>query len=140
MVGEGKVNINTLALETNAGNVYLDTQIFKYKPKQAGKVKKMNITVALIASGADGCSRAKPITPESCFNLTMAYLHAAGEMGVDLAVLPENWSVYIHGYVLLFLVNSCFVKLFRIYTVRSQKKSQTTMSFFIRVPTRKLRA
>lgn len=66
-------------------------QIFKYKPKQAGKVKKMNVTVALIASGADGCSRAQPITPESCFKLTMDYLQTAGKMGIDLAVLPENW-------------------------------------------------
>ena len=90
-MGEGSVAIDSEA-EASVDSTYWDAQIFTYKPKHlGGKIKKANITVALIASGADGCSRAKPISPASCFNLTLGYLHAAGKMGIDLAVLPENW-------------------------------------------------
>ena len=108
-MGEGTVNISSLAYETNAHKVYRDMQIFKYKPKQAGKVKKMNVTVALIASGADGCSRAQPITPESCFTLTMDYLQAAGKMGIDLAVLPENWLVLYCYFCLIAVLFNYFI-------------------------------
>ena len=97
-MGEGSVAIDT-ELKASADSDYVDAQIFTYKPKHAdGKVKKVNITVALIASGADGCTRAKPISPASCFNLTLGYLHAAGKMGVDLAVLPENWWVGLDNF------------------------------------------
>ena len=65
-------------------STYMDSQLVAY-PEGSGWAPKgsgRRATIAAVALGADGTSN---------FTLALRYLEAAGEQGVDLAILPEQF-------------------------------------------------
>ena len=86
--GAGQVDVE-LELQDGAG--YADATLFTYAPK----VEKGRglVTVAGLAYGADGGCAGHGFRPSNASErdaLILSYLHHAGQLGVDLAILPEN--------------------------------------------------
>jgi hypothetical protein len=79
----------TLDRKHEAGT-YVDVQVYTYKAKNV--TGRGQVRVAALALGADGGCGSKD-RPTSAANGTariFQYLNRAGELGVDLSVLPEN--------------------------------------------------
>ena len=86
-VGSGSVHAE-LRLQEKAS--YADAQLFTYATKSS--IGRGLVSVAALAYGADGgCAQgAHPANASERDALIFRYLHHAGQMGVDLAVLPEK--------------------------------------------------
>lgn len=85
--GSGEVRLEVDA----AAPAYLDAQVFSYPPPRAATQHNI-VNIAALALGSDGGCGAPPppSTPDKHAATIMDYLHRAGTLKADLAVLPEN--------------------------------------------------
>eukprot|EP01047_Picozoa_sp_COSAG01_P041800 COSAG01_NODE_3609_length_5876_cov_70.248572_4_plen_263_part_00 len=89
VVGAGSMSVHLQGRADGSGSgsnsVYLDAQMFSYHPKAPTPANSTGIVrLALLPmGGADGHSN---------LSASLRYLNKAGELGCDLAVLPENFA------------------------------------------------
>jgi hypothetical protein len=87
VIGAGSLEIDVLP-STETHEAYYDAQMFTYHQGQrtipAGRANPGLVKVALLPlAGGDGRSN---------FSVALQYIEKAGQLGVDLAVLPENFA------------------------------------------------
>eukprot|EP01048_Picozoa_sp_COSAG05_P023215 COSAG05_NODE_4933_length_1320_cov_2.600328_1_plen_302_part_00 len=83
VVGAGTTSLDLVAPVTAEPGLYMDAQLFSYRPKPPPRGNGRVRVALLPMGGADGRSN---------LSTSLQYLMKAGELGTDLAVLPENFA------------------------------------------------